>query len=45
MTSKSVKCTDGLVKMIKKCEIFLFADDCKLAKIILSIVDCNIITG
>ena len=40
MTSKSVKYTDGLVKMIKKCEIFLFADDCKLAKIILSIIDC-----
>ena len=32
--------TVGLVKMIKNCEIFQFADDCELAKIILSIVDC-----
>ena len=32
--------TYGLVNMIKNCEIFQLADDCKLAKIILSIVDC-----
>ena len=32
--------TDGLVTMIKNCKIFQYADDCKFAKIILSIVDC-----
>ena len=32
--------TDDLVKMIKKCEIFQYADDCKFEKIILSAVDC-----
>ena len=31
--------TDGQIKVIKKCEIFQFADDCKLAKITFSIVD------
>ncbi len=28
-----VICTDGLVKIIKNCEIFQFADDCKLTKL------------
>ena len=31
--------TDGLIKRIKNCEIFQFADGCKLAKITLFIVD------
>ena len=32
--------TDGLVKMIKNCEILQFTDDCKFEKNILSIADC-----